>query len=540
MTIFKHAQLLVILVLTFCLSSCDKKTGSLKTHDKRNNPVTLEWTKIGWNNFTEKNVPLRSLISFQYQSLIKDISQLYSRTFGPYDAGFLESINVGPNISGQYYLIRLKNKENTLVGLAGFLVSNINPKEALLEPLAIISEAQGLGLAKLLIFSIEKIETDISTISLHVEKDNKHACDIYRHYGFEIAGEFFDKETGKIIVKYKRDKRETVLDHIEHIEATFKEVPAVSSLCDTLPRLTKKFIQLRDGAKLYYEEEGHGIPLVLLAGGPGNTHQGFHPYFSSLVDSARVIYFDFRGCGKSDYIKGKLGYSADQAVDDLDDLRKSLGIEKWIVLGHSNGGFLAQYYAKKYAPNVAGLILVCADFDAKIQEEKLKDDYADQRMHNSAREKQRIQELMKFFAQKNDGLALLDKDRQETVRQQNLSQIIYNRWLNGDWKRQCFYLPSDEEIARMARYIFVSDTEYASAMCNSQRNVDISSFDGSIPTLLIEGKYDLTWNPCKKPAILQSIHPQARLIMFDRSAHSPFADEPEKFINALESFISRR
>ena len=51
----------------------------------------------------------------------------------------------------------------------------------MLEPLAIVPEAQGLGLARLLIFSILKIDTNILTISLHVEKDNSHARDVYGH-----------------------------------------------------------------------------------------------------------------------------------------------------------------------------------------------------------------------------------------------------------------------------------------------------------------------------------------------------------------------
>lgn len=327
-----------------------------------------------------------------------------------------------------------------------------------------------------------------------------------------------------------KSNMETVLDHIEHVEPKLKDIPQIAPLCDALLGLTKKRIKLNDGAELYCESEGQGIPIVLLAGGPGNSHHAFHPHFSKLANFARVIYFDFRGCGKSDYVKG-LGYSIDQAVDDLDDLRKVLGIEKWVVLGHSNGGFIAQYYTKKYAKRVLGLVLVCADFDAKIQEEQLKDDYADQRIHNSEREMKRLKEI------RLEAFKLLSSESEYLAGPEKLQKYIYNMLLNGDWKRQNFYLPTNEEMAYKSLYEFSCDWGYAGNMCETQRGVDISTFDGSIPTLIIEGKFDLTWNPDKKPAILRSIHPHAKLIMFDRSAHSPFADEPEKFFDLLRTFI---
>src|SRR5271156_6271628 len=55
-----------------------------------------------------------------------------------------------------------------------------------------------------------------------------------------------------------------------------------------------------NGAKLWYESEGQGEALVLVAGGPGESHDTFHPYFSSLASHYRIIYFDAFGRGKSD------------------------------------------------------------------------------------------------------------------------------------------------------------------------------------------------------------------------------------------------
>ena len=91
------------------------------------------------------------------------------------------------------------------------------------------------------------------------------------------------------------------------------------------------------------------MPVVLLNGGPGATHHYFHPWFSRAKDFARVIYYDQRGCGLSDYNPGA-GYSVFQAVEDLEQLRRALEIDQWVVAGHSYGGYLAQQYAVQGVP----------------------------------------------------------------------------------------------------------------------------------------------------------------------------------------------
>jgi len=118
----------------------------------------------------------------------------------------------------------------------------------------------------------------------------------------------------------------------------------------------KQNIDIGD-CKLYCEIEGDGVPLVLVNGGPGGTHHYFHPWLTKAKDYFKIIYYDQRGCGLSEYNAGD-GYSFEQAVDDLERLRKALKIDKWIVLGHSFGGGMAQYYSIKYPENLVGQVLV--------------------------------------------------------------------------------------------------------------------------------------------------------------------------------------
>lgn len=130
-----------------------------------------------------------------------------------------------------------------------------------------------------------------------------------------------------------------------------------------------------NGVRLYVDIEGAGLvpdgprmrekpTLVLLHGGPGFDHSMYKPAFSALSDIAQIIYYDHRGCGRSE--NGPIDrWTLDQWGDDVRALCDTLGIEKPIVLGTSFGGFVAQAYATRHPGHAAKLILVstAARFD---------------------------------------------------------------------------------------------------------------------------------------------------------------------------------
>jgi len=130
-----------------------------------------------------------------------------------------------------------------------------------------------------------------------------------------------------------------------------------------------------NGVRLYVDIEGSGLvpdgprmreksTLVLLHGGPGFDHSMYKPAFSALSDIAQIVYYDHRGCGRSE--NGPTDrWTLDQWGDDVRALCDTLGIEKPIVLGTSFGGFVAQSYATRHPGHAAKLILVstAAKFD---------------------------------------------------------------------------------------------------------------------------------------------------------------------------------
>lgn len=117
----------------------------------------------------------------------------------------------------------------------------------------------------------------------------------------------------------------------------------------------------RDGVALAYSEHGRGAlaPVLLLAGGPGTDGSYLEPIAEELAGSRRVVLLHQRGTTKSPLKTIGAGtVSISVFVEDIEALRNHLGIDRWVILGHSWGGVLAMAYAHEHPDRVRGLVLV--------------------------------------------------------------------------------------------------------------------------------------------------------------------------------------
>jgi proline-specific peptidase len=112
------------------------------------------------------------------------------------------------------------------------------------------------------------------------------------------------------------------------------------------------------GHRLWVEAEGEGEPLVLLAGlGPAGSHVIFHPFFTGLAGSHRVIYVDLHGRGRSGRPAdlGEITFAAD--VADIAELIRELELGPVHVYGFSYGGLLGQALALDHPELLRSLII---------------------------------------------------------------------------------------------------------------------------------------------------------------------------------------
>ena len=120
------------------------------------------------------------------------------------------------------------------------------------------------------------------------------------------------------------------------------------------------FLPLSHGQTMYYEVHGKvGGPVALvLHGGPGS---GLSPRTVRMFDLKRwcVILYDQRGCGQSlpFGVPSLTHNTTDDLLDDMERLRRALGVKKWYLTGGSWGTTLALVYAEKYPHRVTGMLL---------------------------------------------------------------------------------------------------------------------------------------------------------------------------------------
>jgi proline iminopeptidase len=110
--------------------------------------------------------------------------------------------------------------------------------------------------------------------------------------------------------------------------------------------------------EIYYEECGNpqGKPCVVLHGGPGGAiNTTMRRFFDP--QRWRTVLFDQRGCGKSRPNASLQDNTTWTLVEDIERLRKRLGVQKWSVFGGSWGSTLALAYAIMHPDRVENLVL---------------------------------------------------------------------------------------------------------------------------------------------------------------------------------------
>ncbi|GAA0614297.1 alpha/beta hydrolase [Virgibacillus siamensis] len=294
------------------------------------------------------------------------------------------------------------------------------------------------------------------------------------------------------------------------------------------------FFNIR-GKDLYVERHGpkDGYPVLYLHGGPGmGCYEFCYHQANPLSDKVRLIAIDQRGCCRSEMIQEDEFFSLHDIVLDCEALRKELGIDKWTLLGHSFGGFIALKYTTMFPDAVSRILFECPAFDFGLSAKSL--------LHKTSQiaEKEDMKRLVKECL----GLAESDESTRELM-----MGFIELRPKLGEKGREIhehnFNHPTD--------YSFYTEAEWEKftnrSDVHNQRLMDGGlMFDSLLdnlknirqPALLINGQYD----PVTCAEQLERFCKDVRggeVITLQHSGHFPHAEEPEEFTNVVEEFLVR-
>jgi 3-oxoadipate enol-lactonase len=250
-----------------------------------------------------------------------------------------------------------------------------------------------------------------------------------------------------------------------------------------------------DGTELYYEEQGEGMPLILLHG-LGANRAMFKQEMEYWGSSYRVIGLDSRGHGRSDK---PAEFTLNDHIEDTVALLDHLGIQKAHVLGVSMGSYIAQGVALAHPDRVEKLVLVVSKAHGKTSS---------------------TQEMIERHAEELEGV---DEGQYPDFLFKYMfrDQDAVKKWQEDLWQ-------TEQEL---------SLAEMAAA------NKALAGFDfrAALPTvaaetLVISGRYD-GLNPPERGKELAGLIPNARFIEFENSGHAPNAEEPERFVETVAEFL---
>ncbi len=110
-----------------------------------------------------------------------------------------------------------------------------------------------------------------------------------------------------------------------------------------------------DGLSLHYDDEGHGPPVLCLAGLTRNSAD--FRFLLPHLTGHRVIRLDYRGRGQSDHADDFMSYNILREAQDAVELLDHLGLERVALIGTSRGGLVAMAIAHAHPGRLSGVVL---------------------------------------------------------------------------------------------------------------------------------------------------------------------------------------
>jgi proline iminopeptidase len=260
-------------------------------------------------------------------------------------------------------------------------------------------------------------------------------------------------------------------------------------------------------------------PVVFLHGGPGEGSQHFAALVGSEMESdLQIVYFDQRGSGRSERPWTR-EYGIDVLVDDVEDLRKALGVEQIVVLGHSFGGLLALEYAASFPERVSHLILVSSLADIPGSQRSVCDRL--ERLDSAAYARAMQQPLP-------GGLCNSFAAYSGTEAEQYARNSMYPNPRTGELVDSADSAGGLRNTGELSRALF------------SIPDLMTYRFDGhdrlTIPSLVVAGRHDHQVGLAPQERLAAEL-PNARLVILENGGHFPHVDDPQAFIAALRSFF---
>lgn len=275
------------------------------------------------------------------------------------------------------------------------------------------------------------------------------------------------------------------------------------------------------GGRVWYSRVGEGAktPLIVLHGGPGNTHDALKSALHVLGDDRSVIFYDQLGSGNSDRPTDLTLWKTERFVEELACIRQALDLKEVHILGHSWGTMLACAYMVDAKPEGVQSIIFSSPC---LSAERWKQD-ADRLIA------QLPEDVQQTIALHEEQGTTDSQDYQDAM------QEYYNRHVC-----RLDPLPAVVTESRPKGNNEVYMTMWGpSEFCPTG---NLKTFDYTphlheinVPSLFVCGRYDEA-TP-EATGYYQSLVPNSELHVFENSSHYGYLEETEEYVQVIRGFL---
>lgn len=269
-----------------------------------------------------------------------------------------------------------------------------------------------------------------------------------------------------------------------------------------------------EGTKLTYTVKGKGIPFLVV----GSDAEFFS---KELRDKFRMYFIDIRGTAKEYTPINPEKYTLETLIQDIDTLRSVLGLEKFVIGGHSILGAVSHKYAQAHPEYVSHVVMIGTPrlFGTKeFHDSVLK-------YWNDAPEERRLlfEEKQKQFKEQSNGL---------TPRQAFVKSVVAEgpkRWHNANF----------DATASMNRVSFNMDY-VGHVFVNLFPNFNLCAPEEKLtaPIFVATGKSDYICPPTLWEGLCKDIS-NITVSLFEKSGHTPHFEESQLFNERLINWIAK-
>lgn len=275
------------------------------------------------------------------------------------------------------------------------------------------------------------------------------------------------------------------------------------------------------GGKVWYKIVGSGdkTPLLLLHGGPGVPSYYLNP-IAELGKDRPVIFFDQLGCGRSDRITDTNLMTVDHYVEEVKDLRDSLGLKNFYLYGQSWGTMLGTDFYLAHPEGIKALILSSSALSIKKWMEDAQKQIAT--LPDSIQEMIKVNEANKTY---------------DSPDYQRAMKVYYEKYVARKlpWSADVDSALSDHQEGTNVYMYMEGPSEFTitGTLKTYDRTPDLGKL--KLPVLYIVGDNDEA-NP-ETTKYYQSLTPGAKIVVIKNAGHLTMQDNPEQHNQALAAFL---